>query len=372
MTTEAIASTRHHGGNPWAAAQPHGDATGELLDFSVDVNPCGCPASVRRLILEHLDDIERYPEPSAQRLRDAIAATHGISAAHIVVGNGSAELIALIPRVQPIARALIIGPTFTEYAWAVEQAQGAVEYVFAQPNDRFMLSWDESSWRRRLAAVDAVFLCNPNNPTGTLLSRRQVRQLAQWCAAAETQLIVDEAFLELTDEPAATSVVPDIVEFSHLSVIRSLTKSHAIPGLRLGYLAASEVCVDRLRAAQPAWPLNAFALAVGPALLHEHAYLERSRCEVAQLRRQLSTALDGLPGLQPYPSTTNFILCRVTHPALTSAALTERLAGEGLLIRNCDSFPGLDLERFIRVAVRRASDNVRLVSALERIMRRAG
>ena len=371
-TASAAAAARTHGGNPWAAARAQGRGARELLDFSVDLNPCGYPPSVRRLILEHLDDIQRYPDPSATAMREAIAASHGIAAAEILVGNGSAELIALLPRLFPAARAVVASPTFSEYAWAVEQAGGFVEHLCATETSAFHFEWTESFWRRRLAAADAVFLCNPNNPTGALVPREQVWQLAGWCRDAGARLIVDEAFLDFVAQPASYSVAADIRRFDNLIVLRSFTKSFAIPGLRLGYLAASEPLVDILRAAQPPWPLNAFALAVGPALLQEHEHLEGSRREIAGLRRQLSEALGRLAGCYPYPSTTNFFLCRLAHPAPSSSELTDRLAGRGILIRNGDSFHGLEPGRFIRVAVRSQEDNARLVSALEEIVRHAG
>lgn len=359
MTYAAIQSTRQHGGNPWAAGRaPH-----DVLDFSVDINPLGAPPAVRDAILQHLDDIHVYPDPHAAELCAAVAVHHGVGTDHIVVGNGSAELIALLPRLMPTPRALIMAPTFSEYAWAVEQAGGSVEYVELKEADGFCAAWDAGWWRARLARADIVFLCNPNNPTGLLVGADDVRRLAQWCRESSTWLVVDEAFMDLVDAPQ--TLVGDVAPGDQLVVLRSLTKSFAIPGLRLGYAVAPPLLTERLRAAQPAWPVNALALAVGLRLLQERDFLARTRQALRPLRAQLSDAIAALGWLRPLPSTTGFLLCQLTDTSLTSTELTDRLAARGVLIRNCDSFVGLESGRFVRVAVRAPEDNARLVRALQ-------
>jgi threonine-phosphate decarboxylase len=151
-------------------------------------------------------------------------------------------------------------------------------------------------------------------------------------------------------------------------VLRSLTKAFAIPGLRLGYLVASTSLVRALRDAQQPWPLNAFAVAVGTPLFSETAYLARSRRAVAEFRSELQRLLGEIAGIHPFPSTTNFVLCKLTVPEMTSSELCERLAQQGILIRNCDSFAGLEPGRFVRIAVRTQEDNERLVKALRQLL----
>jgi len=219
--------------------------------------------------------------------------------------------------------------------------------------------------------VDLVFLCTPNNPTGAALATTDVLEIARRCRDVGARLVVDEAFVEFVDHPHEVSVVPDVMQLDYVIVLRSLTKLFAIPGLRLGYLIAPPTCVEELRARQSAWPLNTFALAVGVQLFSQTDYVTRSRHAIAELREELQRWLGALPGLQCFPSVTNFVLCRLTDIGITSSELCDCLAGQGLLLRNCDSFTGLELGRFIRVAVKNREENQRLVSALREALSHA-
>lgn len=368
---ETRSYTRTHGGNPWALMRRFGFSKAEVLDFSVDVNPLGFPPSVPAIILEHMDDLGAYPDPDAHELREAIAAHHGIPTETILPGNGAAELIAWLARWQKAARVLVVVPTFGEYAWAAEQAGASCAAFPADKADGFRLDVESGAWPQALRGADLVFLCNPNNPTGTVLARDQILQLADRCREAEALLIVDEAFMEFVDRPALCSVVPDAASLGHVVVLRSLTKLFAVPGLRLGYAVGPVAIVEELRALQSPWPLNTFALAVGARLFRETAYVERSRGAIAGWREELRTALCAIPGLAPFPSATNFLLCKLAEVGMTSDELCERLARRGILIRNCGDFTGLEPGRFIRVAVRTQMENERLVGALREGLTRA-
>ncbi len=369
----AIERSRTHGGNIWAAMRQSGLPPDRIVDFSVDLNPLGPPPCVRTLIGRHLEDLQRYPDPDAQALREAIAAFHGIAPDTILPGNGAAELIWLVARSRPIAKAVIVVPTFSEYGWAVEHSGAVVvEEVVADEDRRFEIEMSAQAWDGKLAAANVVFLCNPNNPTGAVVRRDEVLRLAQWCRQAGALFVVDEAFLDFVEHPEQVSILPDALREDHVVVLRSLTKSFAVPGLRLGYLAAHEALVRALRALQPPWPLNTFALVVGEQLVKETAYLQQSRRMTARWREEFRSALQTLPGFRVFPSATNFLLCKLEFPHLTSSAVSDRLAAQGLLIRNCDSFHGLTPGRFIRLAVRTPEDNARLVHALREVLTDAG
>jgi threonine-phosphate decarboxylase len=359
----------------------HGGASA-ALDFSVDVNPFGPPESVRTTVMAHLEAIQRYPDPHARGLREALATSHGLGPESILPGNGSAELIALIVQALRPTRgersrtttALVIAPTFTEYEWALEQAGASIRYAITQEADGFR--WPESldGWMPPLDDTDVVFLCNPNNPTGVAMPRDRVLELAARCEAHQTTLVVDEAFVEWTDPTSGyhtseqISVVSAVCEYEGLIVLRSLTKLFAVPGLRIGYLAAGPDVVERLRRHQSAWPLNIFALAVGEQLVKETAYVARSRRLVRDATQELFESLRRLPGLHPFPTSTNFILCKLTTTHLTSSALCAQLAQRGMAVRNCDDFTGLEPGRFIRIGVRTPADNARLVTALREVL----
>lgn len=367
MPATTVLPKRVHGGDPWRLMRETGVARARLLDCSLDINPLGPPPSVRSLILDQVELMQDYPDPEAVTLRQALSTVHRVSPDLILPGNGSAELIGLLVRHRPIARALVIIPTFTEYAWALQHVGVTVCYESAAEARNFQLDWAAEDWSTLLEGIDLVFLCNPNNPTGVAVPKADVLRLAGACGQAGAQLIVDEAFVEFTERPEEISVLPEAAALEHVVVLRSLTKSFAIPGLRVGYLVAAPSVVERLRDLQQPWPLNTFAMAVGAALVTDTDYVTRSRQLLREFRQAFRQELGRLPGLTPCPSAVNFVLCKIDRPDVTSSEACRRLAERGILIRNCDSFTGLESGRFIRMAIRMPEENARLLWALREV-----
>jgi threonine-phosphate decarboxylase len=341
---------RHHGAHGDLVSQSLGVEVGELLDFSQNINPLGAPKEALEAARQALyEDSSRYPDLEYTGLRGALAAYLGVGAETLVPTNGGAEALFLAARAAGTGgKALILEPTFSEYA-AAAAASGKepVRRVARRRKEDF--EWD-STPLRDLGGVSVVFLCNPNNPTGDLLDRGAVLEVADRVAEAGAVLVVDEAFADFVPEISVTDMVG-----RGLWVARSFTKFFAIPGLRLGCL----VCDDagRVQALQPSWPVNSVAAAAGIAAVEERGFAEASRAEVVHLREDLFGALDALPGLQPFPGAANFLLVRGPD------GLPERLARRGVLVRGCGPFCGLGPE-FFRVAVRSAEENGRLVAAI--------
>ncbi len=361
----SVPRRRVHGGNVWPWLRAPRQPETKLLDFSVDLNPLGCPRRVREAILDHLDDIHHYPDPDAFALREAIAALHQVPVESVLPGNGSAELIGAIVRGAPLTTAAVVVPTFTEYEWAAEQAGAGLVHVVLRAAEDFRLDVAQWPWPRALGGAGLLFLCNPNNPTGGVVTRDDVLRLAMGCRQGRATLVVDEAFMDFVESPDRFSVAREAAGSDRLIVLRSLTKSFAIPGLRLGYLIAAPGVVERLRALQPPWPLNALAIAAGvEACTASAPHLDQSRAVIVQWREALAQSLRALPGLRPFPSSVNFILCRLATRAPGASQLAEGLARRGLLLRVGDSFSALAPGRFIRVAVRTPAENARLVEAL--------
>ena len=209
---------------------------------------------------------------------------------------------------------------------------------------------------------DAVFVCNPNNPTGNLVPAEEIERIWRRCREAGAALIVDEAFIDFYGEDA--SVLRDGTG-AGLFVLRSFTKSHALAGVRLGCLVCESAAAEKIRRAMPPWNINAFAHEAGLAALRDAGHMHRSRCALRQAKKALMEDLQRMPGIEPLPSEANFILCRLAEPG--SAELCEMLASLGILVRDCRSFPGLG-DRYIRVAVRSDRDNYQLVSALRKAL----
>jgi threonine-phosphate decarboxylase len=340
---------RHHGAHGDLVSRSLGVRVGELLDFSQNINPLGTPRgaleAARRALYE---DSSRYPDLEYTGLRGALAAYLGVGAEMVVPTNGGAEALFLAARAAGKGgKALVLEPTFSEYAAAAAASGKEPVRRVARREEDF--EWD-STPLRDLEGVSVVFLCNPNNPTGDLLDRGAVLEVADRVVEAGAVLVVDEAFADFVPEISVTDMVD-----RGLWVARSFTKFFAIPGLRLGCLVCDDAA--RVQALQPSWPVNSVAAAAGVAAVNDRGFAEASRAEVARLREDLFGALSALPDLQPFPGAANFLLVRGPD------GLPERLAGRGVLVRGCGPFHGLG-SWFFRVAVRSAEENGRLVAAI--------
>ena len=350
-----------HGGNVYKVARDRRVPVERIVDFSASINPLGFPASGLRAIRSALKQIVHYPDPDCWQLRQVLAQQCRVDPDMILVGNGSTELIHLLPRALAIKSALIIGPTFEEYARALMDAGSVVQYVHAKREERFRPPLQEVL--RQLSAkrsrFDAVFLCNPNNPTGQVMNRPALCELAEVVERLQGWLIVDEAFIDYCQEQ---SVVSMLKEHPRMVVLRSLTKFYAMPGLRVGYLLGASKVVDRLKDRQPPWSVNSLAQEVSCAVVQDKVFAKKSHIFMKDERSRFLSGLRSLPGLHANSSAANFVLIEL--PAWTSAGVvTDELASEGLLIRDCSPLPGLTLQ-MIRVAIRTAKENRRLIAAL--------
>ena len=343
---------RHHGAHGDLVSRSLDVHAGELLDFSQNINPLGAPRNAleaaRRALYE---DSGRYPDLEYIGLREALAAYLGVGAEMVVPTNGGAEALFLAARAAATGgRALVLEPTFSEYAAAARASGMEPVRRVARRREEEGFGWDPTSYRD-LEGVSVVFLCNPNNPTGDMLGRDEVLEVAACVEEAGAVLVVDEAFADFVPEISVTDMVD-----RGLWVARSLTKFFAIPGLRLGCLLCDDA--GRVQALQPSWPVNAVAAAAGIAAVRERGFAEASIAELARLREDLFGALDAIPGLRPFPGAANFLLVRGPD------GLPERLARRSVLVRGCGPFYGLGPEYF-RVAVRSAEENGRLVAAIK-------
>ena len=352
---------RHHGAHYAEAAQTLGTRSDSFLDFSANINPLGTPKAALAAGVDALyEKVGRYPDLHYTQLRAALAGYLGVSFDRVLPTNGGAEALFLAARaaVEESAgtKAVLLEPTFSEYAAAARAASFEVEGVVARrPETNFRLdpaALDEALARSR--GVGLVFLCNPNNPTGDAVPRWEVLSLAERVRDVGATLVVDEAFADFAPH---LSVAREARE--GLYVVRSFTKFFAVPGLRLGCLVSQNS--ERVRAFQPSWSVNVVAAAVGIAAAADESFAETTLAEVALRRQELFFAIGGLPGLTPYPGAANFLLVRGPE------GLAEELARRGVLVRGCEPFRGLGTG-FFRVAVRGAGENERLVEELRGVL----
>jgi threonine-phosphate decarboxylase len=353
-----------HGGNVFAVARSLGVSPEDILDFSASINPLGPPPGVREAVASAFDRLGHYPDNGSRELAAALARSLGCEPGSVCVGNGSTELIHLLPRLVPGERALLIAPTFSEYAGALRQAGWAYDWFVLSGEDGFQLPLD--AVREALAkGYGLLFLCNPGNPTGRLYGKEEVAALLNICRSTGTLLVVDEAFIDFRGEASVQSLV---IESGAGVVLRSMTKFYAIPGLRLGYALAAEPLAARLAELRMPWSVNTLAQAAGLAALADDGHAGRTLAWLAEEREFLFAGLTSLPGMRVWPGAANYLLARLDG-GMTAAQLQERLLPERILIRDCANFHGLD-GRYFRVAVRTREEDERLLATLAAAMAR--
>ena len=344
----------YHGGRAREAALSLGS---EPLDFSANINPLGWPPLTDVLCAE-MEKLGHYPDNRYLEFRTAAAAYVGVDAENIVPGNGSSEIIRLFAEatLDDGDLAVIPFPTFGEYE---NQSR-----LFGAQIHRTDLDLDGYVRIDDITLKDAkvLFLCNPNNPTGLLLPKSRIEELARRCEHSETFLLVDEAFIELSDPDQ--SVVALAPKMEYLVVMRSLTKSFGVPGLRLGFGVSGSELTEIMNRARIPWSISSIASAAAVQLFKQTDHLKKARELISSELVWLSDELAKL-GLKPERSMVNFILVNIERCGLSSSELADRMIAEGILIRDCKSF-GLG-ERYIRVAVRNRGENARLVAALQRV-----
>jgi histidinol-phosphate aminotransferase len=327
----------------------HGDVMvpDGALDFAVNVAPGPPPTWLAAAIDGSLGGLARYPDDTAA-VR-AIADRHGCSRHGVLPLNGSAEAFWLLGAALRPQRAVCIHPSFTEGEAALRAAGCPVDRVFRDPGT---FALDAASVP---AEADLVLTCNPNNPTGSLDARAALERLAR----PGRVLVVDEAFIELCtdDESLMPALPPDVV------VLRSLTKTWGIPGLRAGYLAGPPDVVAALRAVRQPWAVGGPALAAIEACMAHPDAAREVASAVGRWRAELTNELAGLPGVRVWPGAANFLLLEVPDgPSVRFALLDHAIA-----VRRCDTFPGLG-PHHLRIAVREPHDNRALVAALRRVL----
>lgn len=326
------------------------------LDFSVNINPLGMPESVKKSLIDGIDNFSAYPDTDCTELVKKLVLHENIRAESIVCGNGAADLIYRIVYAVKPKKALLISPTFSEYEKALCEAGCEIEYCMLSeknnfaPNDQLLDSITSD--------IDILFLCNPNNPVGNVIDTALMKMAADKCAEKNILLAVDECFMDFVSDGEMYSAKPYLN--GRMVILKAFTKTYAMAGLRLGYaLFGDEAFAEKIRHTGQCWSISTPAQLAGIAALNEKEYLTKSVELISAEREYMSSALKKI-GFKAYPSATNFLLFRSDIP------LEKKLAEQGIAIRSCENYRGLD-ERYYRTAVRLHNENETLVKALERI-----
>lgn len=326
------------------------------LDYSVNLNPLGVPASVKDAVKQAVERCDVYPDGTALELRQGISEHFQLNPEQIICGNGASELFLAVVHACSPKRILIPVPSFYGYQWAAQAAGAEIRYYYLKSEDGFAL---DRGILEEFEDIDMIFLANPNNPTGSYIDEALLTEILKACMQKRIMVVLDECFMELSTSPKTHSRIRECQKWSNLLLVRAFTKSFAIPAIRLGYLAGSNIDVlENIRRQLPEWNTSRIAQEAGIAALREGNYLEQARAVIREERKFLIRELAQI-GITVYPSETNYLLIYTDTP------LQRQLLKAQILIRDCSNFIGLQ-NGYYRIAVKGHAENVRLLEEIRK------
>lgn len=313
--------------------------------------------------MEHIDAITSYPDREYTSLRKCIAEYTGTDYRNILVGNGSTELISLVIQLKHPKKALIVGPTYSEYEHELSLEGGRSHYFRLKESDDFKLNIDELT-QALDRDIDLLVLCNPNNPTSSQIDRQSMRIILDTCKEKGIFVMVDETYVEFSEKADEITSIPLTNYYNNIIILRGISKFFAAPGLRLGYaICGNHQLLQDIDSKKNPWTINSLAAVAGEIMFQDKEYIHDTKELISSERRRICGILDKCPNIKYYPPHGNFILVRILRDDVTSMDLFEAAIRKGLMIRDCSTFPFLD-NKYIRFCFMNPADNDALLDVL--------
>lgn len=339
----------------------------EITSFSANVNPIGISPKLRRTLAEHIDDITGYPEREYTSLRKCIGAYVNSDFKNIIVGNGSTELISLFIKILNPKKALIFGPSYSEYEREVTLAGGTSRYYRIDESHGFSVDVDRLAGQLN-ENIDLLIICNPNNPTSTAISRNDMRRILDTCKEYGIYVLVDETYVEFADNLEEITAIPLTRCYNNIIILRGISKFFAAPGLRLGYaVCGNRDLIKDVVSRQDPWSINTLASIAGEIMFTDEDYIHQTRSLISSERKRICEKLDEFKGLTYYPPKANFILLKILKEDVTARDVFEAAIQKKLMIRDCSDFPFLD-SRYFRFCIMMPEKNDELLEVIKSLL----
>ena len=331
------------------------------LDFSSNINPLGISKNLLNDVCRELGSLcTTYPDPSCKELKNSILEYLGLELdpTWLLIGNGATELIHIFTRTFVRKKVVISAPTFCEYELSARRSGATIKFIPLK-------NWEpdaEKILKESNEGCDAVFLCNPNNPTG-ILSTISARKIIE-NIDPNTQIFIDECFIELVEGSGKeNSMIEMVSDYKNLVILRSMTKSFSLAGIRLGYCVCNPNLISLMLDNSISWSVNGVAQKLGMLVLKDTSYLEKSKRLIRRERNFMINELKKMTKFSPMPSDVNFFLIDVSDQSSIEVR-NYLLNNSGILVRDCSTFTGMGLKH-IRVAVKKHIENAILMDALK-------
>lgn len=333
------------------------------IDFSSNINPLGISRQVLKEIRKNLKQISHvYPDSNCNLLKKSIAkyVEHDIDTEWISVGNGATEIIHNFVRALSLSNSIIITPTFCEYELVSKRCKMKIDYI--PLSKKLQIQADKVIEKSKINSNSLIFICNPNNPTG-LVNTQMIEKILSSIDRSKTILLIDESFIEFLNDIEKESLISKIKEYDNLAILRSMTKSYGLAGLRLGYLIANPHLIRKLKPFQIPWSVNGIAQIAGIAALNDQDHVNRAKKIIQKERNYMYKKINNKEShANALRSDVNFFLIKLKN--ISSITYQKILLNfHGIFVRDCSSFRGMSTD-FIRVAVRTHKDNLILLKAI--------
>ena len=339
----------------------------DIVSYSANVNPLGISHKLREVLSQHLDAITRYPDREYTKLRQCIADYTGAQMENIIMGNGSTELISLFIQTNHPKKAMILGPTYSEYERDINLGGGTCIYFPLKEENNFQM--DVNALCHQLDDnLDLLVLCNPNNPTSSAITRKEMRRILDACMEHGIFVMVDETYVEFAPDEKNVTSVSLTNYYSNLIILRGTSKFFASPGLRLGYaITGNRDVAKEINTRKDPWTINSLAEIAGQIMFQDQDYIRETKELITSERARLYQELSSWNTVRIYEPQANFILMKILKEGVDAEILFEHCIRKGMMIRNCSTFPFLD-SQFIRFCIMSPEDNDRLMDAFRELL----
>lgn len=355
-----------HGSDLEVISQKYRISQDSIQPFASNVNPLGMSPVARQACIEYIDALQSYPDRNYVRLRTAISNYCQTDMNHIILGNGTSELIRLAFQTLQPKKTLILGPTYSEYKNAAVLYGSEVDMYMLNQLDDFEL--DLPKFTDYLNdSFDFLILCNPNNPTSKALKKEDIRTILDVCSQHHIFVMIDETYVEFVQDVSAISSVSLTQTFDNLLVLRSTSKFFSTPGLRLGYaLTGNQDLLNATDSTKVPWNINSLASIASVMFSDEH-FMNLTTSLIQTERNLIYSALCSRKTIKVFKPEANFVLIKLLREDITSTDVFEYCLKRGLMIRDCADYEGLG-NKYIRFCFLKPEQNDTVVNTILEIV----
>lgn len=355
-----------HGGQAWRLEG--------IEDYSQNLNPMGPPPGLEDILVKAVSDTGHYPDAGCLDVREKIARFYKLKPENITMGAGSSEIIRNFPFVfvSPGDSVLLPSPSFAEYTQQCRLAGAQIDYLPLGPENNFYIDTGELFSVLKSKHYKAFYICNPNNPTGRVESRKKLLEIVRFCEEIGTMVFLDETLLALCPEVDQTSLMSYVDEFTNLIIADSYTKSFAIPGLRVGFAVSNPRIIQEMDKVKLPWNLGTVEQAVAARLTEfEMDYVAQAARDLRKESAVMHAALEDMGFPVGGVSDSFFYFVDLAPLGIDAPKLVEMMLKNGIMVRDCSSF-GPQFRTYVRFCVKDKERNARFLDAMEKSLKALG